>query len=402
VIKPSNQLSRASWNLMRQWLSITKSYARWLPQRPSDRWLAAILVGGLSFALLAALYQTNSDWFFTRPRRLDPWYHVGYGLYYENPLFLNDYYKVSRLPWNLYQYLFRSFLLPIPSEIVIHFSLYVAQSVLAYLVCARLFSTQAGLLVGVFTAAFSLLHANGGADYQNAPSGPLFFAVIASILWALGRDQKAFMISGLLVAALIHTNTIYVFFLPLFAATGAWLAWCERRGLRYIVVATGWVCAGMVICTFGLAIINAAFGRSWFFFLPQINYAYSMASDPSRNIWWKPWSMSWVQPAAYLGVIYGMAVIAICEIVRMVFAERARDRGRDPCVLPARGRNLDVLADVRRQHGVAATTSCLPALWAALAFIGGHAFPSACGRAATAFDRRHHRILSFALSRSQQ
>jgi hypothetical protein len=286
-----------------------------------------LLVGVLSLALLAALYLTNSDWFYTKPGWLDAWYHVGYGLYYDNPLFLNDYYKVSRLPWNLYEFLFRSFLLPIPSEIAIHFSLYVAGAVLAYYVCARLFSTQTGALIGVFTAAFSLLHSNGGTDYQNAPSGPLFFAVIASILWALDRDRMAFVITGVLLATLIHTNTIYIFLVPLFAAIGAWLAWSGGKGAGYIAAAVVWVCAGVVLCTAGLAIINVTFGRSWLFFLPQIKYAYGMAADPALNIWWKPWSMSWVQSAPYLGFIYGMAVIAICEMLRAYFSPRERGRG---------------------------------------------------------------------------
>jgi hypothetical protein len=47
-----------------------------------------LLVGVLSLVLLAALYLTNSDWFYTKPGWLDAWYYVGYGLYYDNPLFL--------------------------------------------------------------------------------------------------------------------------------------------------------------------------------------------------------------------------------------------------------------------------------------------------------------------------
>jgi hypothetical protein len=286
---------------------------------PADLSLFAVLVGVVSLALLAALYRTNSDWFYTKPGWLDAWYHVGYGLYYDNPLFLNDYYKASRLPWNLYEFLFRSFLLPIPSAIVIHFSLYIAGAVLAYDVCARLFSTQAGVVIGVFTAAFTVLHSNGGADYQNAPSGPLFFAVIASILWALDRDRKTFVVTGVLLAALIHTNTIYIFFVPLFAAIGAWLAWSRGKGPKYIAAAVVWVCAGLALCTVGLAIINVAFGRSWLFFMPQIKYAYGMAANPDLNIWWKPWSMSWVQSAPYLGFVYGMAVVATCEMLRRAY-----------------------------------------------------------------------------------
>jgi hypothetical protein len=277
-----------------------------------------LMVSAVSLGLLTTLYLTNSNWFYTRPGFLDAWSHVGYGLYYSNQFFLDNYYKVSRLPWNLYQFLFRQLLLPIPAEIAIHFSLYIGGAVLAYIVCARMLGRPAGMVIAVFSSAFTLLHASGGADYQNAATGPLFFAVIATILWGLDREPRTFVFAGTVLAMLVHVNTIYVFFIPLFAILGAWLALAQCRDWRYILRASVWVCAGVVLCTIALILINLAFGRGWAFFLPQIRYAAEMAANSRPNPSWRPFATTWVHHAAYLGFIFGAAVVATFEVARIL------------------------------------------------------------------------------------
>ncbi len=50
----------------------------------------------------------NDDWMFSPIGWVDAWYYVGYGLKYNDPSFLDTYYKISRLPWILIEYIFRS------------------------------------------------------------------------------------------------------------------------------------------------------------------------------------------------------------------------------------------------------------------------------------------------------
>lgn len=277
-------------------------------------------------AFLLALYKTNPDWMFTGLGWLDAWYHVAYGLYFGNPQFLNDYYKVSRLPWNLYQYVVRHVLAPIPAEIFIQFSMYIAAAVLMYFIGSRLFGRVAGILVGLFTAALTIVHANGGADYSTQMAGPLFLAVIAAIIWSTrpNASEKRFLAVGALLSSLIFTYEAYIFLLPFIIGIALALTLINAaQPIRKVLLQVAWVVAGAILMTAAFCAINAAFGRGWLFFAPALNYDLALGSHRVPTPW-HPWSAAWLLQATQVGFIFGVAAVAVADGLRLVVVRRSR------------------------------------------------------------------------------
>lgn len=284
---------------------------------PEEYCKSAGAIGAVTFAFLTSLYKTNPSWMYTQIGGTDAYFFVGYGLYFNIPDFRNEYYKVSRLPWDIFQFFARTMFQPIPAEIAIHFSLFIASSVLLYLICSRLLSKTAGVAAAFFAAALTLLHANGGADYHNAACGPLFFAVVASIVWMVKKpDKLRYAVCGIFLALLLHTFIVYLYMLPYLVGLGIMLALFNGRQIRELLVICLWVAVGAIITTAALAGINATFGRGWLFFMPQIRFVLNFARHPEWDSWWRPWSLTWAS-GAYLGIIFGMSCIAVLESIRI-------------------------------------------------------------------------------------
>jgi hypothetical protein len=176
--------------------------------------LGGILVVLAALSMLGTLYLTNSSWFYTPQGWLDSWIPIGIGLHYGDPSFANDSYKISRLTWNLLQFVTRAVFLENAGQIVLHFFLFGLQSLLVWLGFIRLFSATTAVVVAVFASAFPLILTStwiGGSDYQNALSSPLFFAVMASIAVFNGRNTSvAGALFGASLVSLIITNSNYL------------------------------------------------------------------------------------------------------------------------------------------------------------------------------------------------
>src|SRR2546428_12965799 len=73
-------------------------------------------------AIPIVMMTINSNWVFTQLGWIDPWYYVGYGYHYLDPSYENHYYKISRLPWILVQFVFRQSLEPVSASYAIQFT----------------------------------------------------------------------------------------------------------------------------------------------------------------------------------------------------------------------------------------------------------------------------------------
>ncbi len=74
--------------------------------------LPIVLDLGMLSAIPVVQAIINDSWLYSTLGWLDPWYYLGYGLNYLDPTYLNDYYKVSRVPWILVEFVTRSSALP--------------------------------------------------------------------------------------------------------------------------------------------------------------------------------------------------------------------------------------------------------------------------------------------------
>ena len=148
----------------------------------------------------------------------------------------------------------------------------------------------------------------GGAGYHNTLAGPLYALTLylAVRRGRTGPGNLQLMGLGAALAATIHTNVVFVNFLPLLALHFAVSRW-ERSGRWPPIVATvAWVGWGALVLTAGLSLANWAVGRTLWFFVPQLELAVFHVADSSLNqAWWKPWGTRWYLQAAYLGPLIG-------------------------------------------------------------------------------------------------
>ena len=139
--------------------------------------LVATVVGFHAFCVLV-----DSNLFYNALAWIDPYTHVGLGLYYTDPNFWDNYYKISRVPWNALQFVVRHVFTPAASGVVIQSLCAVGTTLAVYRIGRTLFARDVALTVAMLATFFPFFHANGGADYNNALAAPLFFTT-----WALAQ-----------------------------------------------------------------------------------------------------------------------------------------------------------------------------------------------------------------------
>src|SRR5262245_60592632 len=122
----------------------------------------------------------NSNMFYNPIGWLDPYTHIGIGLYYNDPIFWDRYYKISRVPWNTLQFVVRHLFATAVSGPVLQLICAVGTALSLYGASRCLFRREVALALGIVSVFFPFFHANGGADYNNAAAAPLYF-----LTWAL-------------------------------------------------------------------------------------------------------------------------------------------------------------------------------------------------------------------------
>lgn len=260
----------------------------------------------------------NETWLHSKVGWLDTWYYIGYGLSYADPLFLNEYYKISRLPWILLQFAVRS----VSDGVIASWILQIGTLTLGSTSLYFLFSITLGRLAGyfgaIFFAAYTFGHASGGADYHNALAGPLF-----ALTWWLTircaekeRPNGGLIIVGACAAFTIHSNVVFINLIPILAVH--YLVAYYERHVRYpnLVQSASWILAGGLLATVALGSVNWLVGRDFLFFLPQFKLASSFVADSSnQKPWWKPWDSGWYWRATYLGPLAAGFLIASSALI---------------------------------------------------------------------------------------
>src|SRR5215218_4033767 len=94
----------------------------------------------IAMPLVMSLF--GREWLYTPIGSLDPWYNIGFFMFYHDGSFLTDRYKVQRLPWILPGWLLYHGLGPLIANFVLHIGALVVSTVFVYLTLARLVARQ--------------------------------------------------------------------------------------------------------------------------------------------------------------------------------------------------------------------------------------------------------------------
>jgi hypothetical protein len=272
--------------------------------------------------LVTAIYQVllfnfNSDSFFSPIGWLDPFYYMGYGLYYAIPDVMNDYYKVSRLPWNLLQFAARQIFRPDAAAFALQFVSFSGMSVAAYLFFQQVINRSAAFLIAVLCIFFPIAYSNGGADYHNTITGLLYFVMLA---WAAASINTGSLLAavcgGGAIALALHTNPTLVMLGPGIALYMVALWWVRERTLRYALAACACLFIGVLAATAVLALISAGFDRGFMFFQAQVNYII-WAQGKDHNLW--PYPLTWqvLLSSKANGYVFGVLVVSAAELIRL-------------------------------------------------------------------------------------
>jgi drug/metabolite transporter superfamily protein YnfA len=272
------------------------------------------------------LYLFNSTIFFNPLGFIDPYVYIGIGLYYGIPDFLADYYKISRVPWNVLQFVMRQTLLPGSAAFVLQ-TLTAALTSTSILICFRaLIGNPKSFLLASLSIFIPLLQRSGGADYHNSFSGGLFFLTLALTFLAILRaSTRISFCAGAALAATIHTNPLFVLLFPMIALQTVVLCFQHHRSASFIVHAAWFALGGIVITTAMLGIVHIMLGRTALFFLPQLKFIFFLAKN---NDLWTPISWEWFRTSKENGYLIGVFLFCTMELTIMA-AQKTLSQNRE-------------------------------------------------------------------------
>ena len=166
------------------------------------------------------LLLSNENWLYPKYSLIDEWIYVGYGYDYLDPTFYSTNYKISRLPWVLLEAIVRGSLPPIAASWILTVGILSLGNIALYFALKITFGRFPALFACIFIAAFTFMHANGGADYHNTLAGALYclsmlFCARCAQAWFASRDLVFF---GASIALTIHTNPVFLNLVPILVA----------------------------------------------------------------------------------------------------------------------------------------------------------------------------------------
>ena len=286
----------------------------------------------LVLAVPVALYLVNPAWLYTPPGWLDSWVPVGLGLNYTDPTIANADYKISRLPWNLLEFIVRHSLRENLAQIVLQFSLIAASVAAAARIGRMLLQPLGGYVLMLMMAAFPLVTAaafRGGSDYQNALAFPLFLTVLATLSSiTAGNGRRVGLWVGVAMSSLLCVDTMYVQMLPYVVLLTAAVMTVRGMGPRELRSLVKWVILGGGACVASLMVVHAAVGRGFFFFLPEWRFVLSMLGNSAKDVWWQPLDAAALRGAPHLAFLFVSGAVALVEVVWLAALDQQADARR--------------------------------------------------------------------------
>lgn len=250
---------------------------------------------------------------------LDEWIYYGYSRHYDDPSFLSNDYKISRLPWILYLYGMRS-IFPIEVlNLMIQLCMLIPTLFFVLITSRRMFGLIPTCFVGIFFALYPFLVSNGGAYYNNSLSG-FFYAVTFYLVTDLAQRKRfcwlRWIILGVFIGLLLHTNIMFINLTPLLLFQYYFVSVNKLDFLNFWFKKLMFLILGALLITAILGATNKYFGRDFFFYLPIFKMAFSYVADSAKQKeWWLPFQWEWYSNATYLVELLGVAAYSILALV---------------------------------------------------------------------------------------
>lgn len=288
---------------------------RWSKLDPG--WLVLLTLPFLSASL-------NSAWLYSAVTTIDPWMYFGYFLdfvRFKSELFPSLYYG-SRLPWIVPGYIANRLFDPVAAKYVLHFGFYYLAVFSLYSLLKRANGRKNALLGAIlFGTHVGFLYAIGW-DYVDGPG--ITYSLLG--LAAAGRAACArrpwlwLALSGMAGAAMFYCNLFLLILLPFLPLFYLFLTFkgLTKQALRSASYCLLWFCAGGLLLTVLLGILNLSLDGHFWFYMPSVRTAVHYSTGP--NPWRKPLT-DWIRSAYWLGF---PAMTIAASLVYLLWGARRR------------------------------------------------------------------------------
>lgn len=289
---------------------------------PQKYFYIGLFLCGIFFLLQALLFPY---WVFPSAG-LDQWIYIGYGYNYNAPEFLNWYYKITRAPWLIYQYIWRGLFMlpPVVSAYGLQYSCILAAAFALYTGFYRALGYKKSFLTIVIFFSCTALYASGGQDYHNTPTMPLYTISMVCFFRAFfeKKSDLYFFLFGTFTVLAIYANPIMFLYA---AAVAVYYFFFHRKYNRNIKNDLFLFLEAAVAVVLLVGIINKVFfGRNFFSRYEVILKAIlDCFLHPKMStygpIHWKPFTDIFYRESIYVGYLTGIfvfSVVAICILAR--------------------------------------------------------------------------------------
>ncbi len=261
-------------------------------------WLASLSL----VAIPVILALVNQEWLFTHAGEDDPWRYIGLGYYYfKAPALYSGSYKLSRMAWILIEYAIRNLFSPGTAELILGLGFTIGASIGFYLLVSRFFGRRTAFISSALLSTYTYYLVSRSVDYHNI-AGSLFL-IWSLYFLALATQSKKdprwwFFATGLAFGLAVHSELFVLGCFPAMVVQFFMLSWGNRRSMWKAILFS---LLGFLFATGALGIAAVISGRSFFFFINQINfvsdYAQIVGTNAYANTDWK-----WPLQAAHLAL----------------------------------------------------------------------------------------------------
>jgi len=244
----------------------------------------------LLLLLPVLLLLINQIWIFNPNGTIDPWVYFGYFIRLKQYLiaFPEAYYG-SRLSWILPGHLAYSLFSPLIANYVLHLGFYYLATLSLYFILKPSVGRRAAFLASASMGCYSFFLLAIGWDYVDGAGITYFLLTALMLSWAARKESWTIwmFLSGVFFGALIHTNLVWLAFIPSLIIYYVLTNRPDWRRKTFISVAAFIV--GISTITLLLGSMNYAVGGKFVFFMPSVNFALSSSGQPN------PWRIDWHQ-----------------------------------------------------------------------------------------------------------
>lgn len=249
------------------------------------------------------LLAINDNWCYSRNGWIDPWLYLGYKLNYPtfvSDLFSSTYYESRMTPLLVGHAAF--VLLPdVLANHVNHLFWYYTAIFSIYFIVKYFADRLKALIAALCFGSHGWFAAAVGWDYPDGAGVACQFLCLAFLTSALATPTPRWRLAaaGAAAAAMTHAHLFQFFFCPIFAIYYLSLAACvQGKGLiGRVFIFAFWFGIGAAAFTAVFGAISLAYGGSFLFFMPSIQFGSSFSKEV--NPWVVPIEV-WLREGTHL------------------------------------------------------------------------------------------------------